>query len=323
MKKKPKILVLIKPFNKTMPKHNAKYDMITAIEDYAEVRYWHRDGHIIKILKSLNFRPDFILHYDIAWNYGLAPRIAGLGNISIPKGCVVIDIHFNPKIRKDYFKTNKIDLIFSLTKQSFLSAFPDYSAKLRWWPFAINPSVFKNYQLPKTYKYLLMGQVYNSDKNTKNKSHTPSGKYPFRDAVLDKMRNVPGFVFNPHPGHHAKSSSLVNSRYAKEINKAHIFFTCGSRYHYPVLKFFEIPACYTLLLAEPVKDILDLGFIDGENFVACTRKNFYEKAMYYMKNETERKRITDNGYRFIRENHTVEKRAKQIMEYIKECIAEN
>ncbi|MGD6775881.1 glycosyltransferase family protein [Sutcliffiella horikoshii] len=323
MKKKPKILVLIKPFNKTMPKHKAKYDMITAMEKYAEVKYWHKNGHIKTILKSLNFKPDFILHYDIAWNYALAPMINGLGSISIPKGCVVIDIHFNRKIRKDYFKNNKIDVIFSLTKSSFLKAFPTFKKKFKWWPFAINPSVFKDYKVKKNYDFLLMGQVYDHQKNSRTKTITPIGKYPFRDEVLLKMRKVPGFVHRPHPGHHAKMNSLVNANYAKEISKAHIFFTCGSRYKYPVLKYFEIPACRTLMLAEPVPDILELGFKDGENFVACNRDNFYEKAMYYLKNENERELIRDNGYKFIHEKHTISVRALEITSYIEELLKTN
>ena len=86
------------------------------------------------------------------------------------------------------------------------------------------------------------------------------------------------------------------------------------------MKYFEAPACKTLLLAEPVPDILELGFKDGVNFVACDKTNFYEKAMYYLKNEKERIRITENGYKFIHDYHTDDARAKNFVKEIQEYI---
>ncbi|MBH0231737.1 hypothetical protein H0267_16155 [Halobacillus sp. KCTC 3957] len=35
----------------------------------------------------------------------------------------------------------------------------------------------------------------------------------------------------------------VDKKYALELNRAKIFFTCGSVFQYPVLKFYEAPAC--------------------------------------------------------------------------------
>ena len=62
--------------------------MIKAIEKYAEVRYWHKDGNIHDILKQLKFKPDFIFHYDIGYGYVLAPKITGLHQINIPSSAV-------------------------------------------------------------------------------------------------------------------------------------------------------------------------------------------------------------------------------------------
>ncbi|NLY80088.1 MAG: glycosyltransferase family 1 protein, partial [Lysinibacillus sp.] len=108
-----------------------------------------------------------------------------------------------------------------------------------------------------------------------------------------------------------------------ELNRSKMFFTCGSSYKFPVLKFFEAPACKTLLLAEANPDILELGFKDGVNFVACDKTNFNEKAMYYLKNEKERMRITENGYKFIHANHTDDVRAKNFVNEIREFIKNN
>lgn len=319
-----KILILVKPFWKTFPKHQPFFDALQAIENFSDVQYWYNNGHIEDIISKLNFKPDFILHYDIAWGYALAPSIYGLEDCKIPKGCIVIDTHYNAERRREYFNRNQIDLIFSVTKESFLKKFSAYKEKFRWFPFSINTEVFKDWQLDKDIDYLLMGAVYDPEGLTSNLPKTSRGKYPFREKVLVGMRKVDGFVFHPHPGHKGTESkeSIINEDYAMEINRSKIFFTCGSALQYPVLKFFEVPGCKTLLMAEPVSDILELGFEDGVNFVACDQTNFYEKAQYYLEHVEERKRISENGYKFIHTHHTNEVRAKQFIRYIEDYLKE-
>jgi len=328
MEEQLKVLVLIKPFW-NYPKHQPKIDMIKALENHADVYYWYKNGHIKTILQELNIEPDFIFHYDIAWNYGLAPKIDGLAEINIPIGCFVIDLHWSPKARSQYFGKNNIDIIFSVSKHPFLQVFPQYKQKLRWLPWSINPEIMKDWGMDKDIDALLMGLVYVNGQ-TRGKFDLPrkiptKGRYAFRDAVFMKMRDEPGFVLHPHPGHRVTQSKylIVKEDYAKELNRSKIFFTCGSHDEAgapAVLKFFEAPACNTLLLAETNKDVEDLGFIDGENYVACTVENFYEKTQYYLSHEEERKRITENSYHFIHNHHTNDHRAQQMMQAIEECL---
>lgn len=307
-------------------------DTIKALEKVAEVHYWHVDGHIKEILQKLQVNPDFIFHYDIAWDYCLAPKIDGLRDVEIPTGCYVIDLHWRPEERKKYIEENNIDLIFSATRHPFLHVFPEYEAKLRWLPWAINPEVMKDWKLDKTIDALLMGLVY-VDKTNQGKHQIPikvpiKGRYAFRDAVFNELRDDPRFVFHPHPGHLVKRSNhlMINKRYAKELNQSKIFYTCGSRIEaggVAVLKFFEAPACNTLLLAETNEDVEALGFVDGENFVACTTDNISEKTAYYLANEEERARIARNGYQLVHANHNNQKRAEQFLRYISPLLDES
>src|SRR5690625_1032402 len=288
--KRLQILVLIKPFW-YIPKHKPKIDMIRALETYAKVHYWYDDLNIDDILITLNIIPDFILHYDIAWNYSLAPNIEGLNTRDIPIGCFVIDLHWKPEQRIKYFKDNDIDLIFSVSKNPFLKVFPQFKQKLRWIPWSIRPQVMKDWGQKKDIDSLLMGLVY-VDKNNLNGHKSPKqipskGRYAFRDAVFEKMKSNSGFVFHPHQGHRTLESKdlIVNVDYAKELNRSRIFYTCGSRNKtggLAVLKFFEALGCHTLLLAETNEDIEELGFKDSENFVACTIDNLVEKTEYYL-----------------------------------------
>ncbi|MEI3614747.1 glycosyltransferase family protein [Pseudogracilibacillus sp. SO30301A] len=328
MTDKLKILVLIRKIWE-YAKHRPKMEMVKTLEKFADVYYWHEDGHIDDILKKIKITPDFIFHYDIAWLNGLAPKIEGLGNTNIATGSFVIDLHWEPKTRIQYFEDNHIDIIFSVTKNPFLKVFPQYEEKLCWLPWSINPDIMKDYELKKDIDALLMGLVY-LDSNNRGKHRLPKklpykDRYAFRDAVFRKMKDRDDFVFHPHPGHRVKDTEklMVNERYAKELNRSKIFFTCGSRSEHggvAVLKFFEAPACNTLLLAETNQDIEDLGFVDGENFVACTIENVVNKADYYLANEQERKRISENGYQFVHHNHTNEMRAKQMIQEIKQYL---
>jgi hypothetical protein len=315
VKKKLKILILIRDFGNKYPKHKQKFDLIKHLESVADVYYWHEDGSILNILKAIDFVPDFILHYDISWGYTYAPDITDLDKVSIPKGCFVIDVHWDKTKRLMYFIRNHVDLIFSITKNPFLNNFPQFKTQFRWVPFSINPSIFKDWKLNKNIKFLLMGLV-----NDGTVTYPEKGRYKFREAVLNKLKHVEGFKYNRHPGHFTQSTNLVNEKFSQELNRSEIFFTCGAVVQYPVSKYFEALGSRTLLLAEPNPDILELGFKDGENFVACTTEDFFEKAMYYSANKEKREKIMDNGYDFVHKNHTNDVRAKQIISYIDELI---
>ncbi|WHZ58462.1 hypothetical protein [Metabacillus hrfriensis] len=74
MGEKLKILVIMKHFQKQFPTYQSLYETITELEKQAEIKYWDKDGDIHDILKTLNFLPDFILQYDVAWNHAFSPK---------------------------------------------------------------------------------------------------------------------------------------------------------------------------------------------------------------------------------------------------------
>nr|QOY38648.1 glycosyltransferase [Anaerobacillus isosaccharinicus] len=309
------MLLLIRRFDLQFPKHKSKFDIFKALEEFCNVFYWSDDDSIHSILKTIKIKPDFILQYDPAWKNTLSPKVFDLKEVDIPKGIYVNDSHAEVGKRKKYFRENKYDLIFSVTKEAFLKNYPSFKKQFVWSPFSIDPKIYKDWGQEKTIKYLLMGLVHYNGVH-----HPPKGRYPLRDKVLLTFKENEDFKWLKHPGHLTKSYLLIDENYAKELNKSEIFFTCGSILKYPVLKYFEVPACRTLLLAEPNQDILELGFSDNDNFIACNPDDVQEKALYYSKNQSERERITDNGYRFIHKNHTIQIRALQMLESIEKSI---
>jgi hypothetical protein len=303
-----KILILTKKFAEKMPKHQHKYDMLTAIEKEADVRYWHADGDILDILPRIDFEPDFIFHYDIEWHNAFAPKIANLNKVGILKGCYVLDVHYAKSVRLDYFRKAKPDIIFSATKYPFLKAFPDCASRFSWLPFGINADVFKDYGLDKDIAYSLVGLI--------------NEQYPFRMEVLKQMSGKEGFKHFRHPGHTTKAPGMfINDKYAKAINRSMMSFTCGSRLAVPVAKFFEIPACRTLMLAEPNADIEELGFRAGVHYEACGRSDFYDKALKLRADEQRRTQMTNDGYAFIHNHHRNETRAVQFVAAVRQLLS--
>src|SRR5690606_18014132 len=107
---------------------------------------------------------------------------------------------------------------------------------------------------------------------------------------------------------------------SQEINRASIFFTCPSIYNYPVMKYFEALAAKSLLLAPTFPELEDLGFQPGKHFVSIDATNFQEKASYYLLKDKERQKITEQGYRFIHQTHTVQKRVKELVKTMENII---
>jgi spore maturation protein CgeB len=105
-----------------------------------------------------------------------------------------------------------------------------------------------------------------------------------------------------------------------EINRAKIFFTCDSVYHYPVAKYFEVLACKTLLLAPASRELTDLGFIPGVNFVSIDESNFEEKAEYYLRHEEERLQIATKGYEMVHARHTTARRAAEFADILETIL---
>jgi len=275
---KLKILVFA---NLTNPIHSQLRYFLMEMRKHAHVQIWSKGrweiNYVLKVLKKRGgFVPDFIFHYDFAYDYAISPRIYGLSYTGIPKGVYYFDLQTQTEERKEFVYKNKINLVFSPTKDFFFRMLPELKDKFRWLPFSINPGIFKDWQLQKNIDFLLMGNLWNA-----------------------------------------------GEKYAREINRAKIFFTCGTKFNYPITKYFEVPACNTLLIAKGNKDLEELGFVKKENFVECNDDNFYDLAMYYLKHEEERKRIAINGYDLVHSRHTNSTRAVEFINTIKSYLDSN
>ncbi|TMV53022.1 glycosyltransferase family 1 protein [Paenibacillus mesophilus] len=270
------------------------------------VHFEESGGDIGPLLDRLPFTPDFI--YIDAFVDRFRKTLTDLNKTTIPKGIMHTDPFRKTSLFKTFVRSNKIDLVFSYYRDGFLNEYPEFAKKFRWLPHHAYTPMFKDYALPKTIDFLLMGSL--------------SPIYPLRNKIARDMRDVPGFVHHEHPGYRLFSKEEqqhlpIKQNYAKEINRARIFLTDGSMYNYPVAKYFEVPACNTLLLASGARELTDLGFIDKQNFVAVTEADFYDKAMHYLHKEDKRIEIALKGHRLVAEHHSTEIRVGQFIDYIR------
>lgn len=275
-----------------------------------DIRFWTKDGHIKDIISELDFEPDFLYFDDIIYN----KNITGLQDYNVPVGLLYHDLHSDKKKFKDKMNEYKPKIVFVHYRDFFIRNFPEYKHLCAWLPHFIHTPVFKDYQLNKDIDYLLLGKI--------TEKH-----YPLRPKIVKQMRNKKGFVYHEHPGYRYFSTEertrlLVGENYAKEINRAKIFFTDDLVYKYPIKKYFEVPACNTLLLAPGSNELKDLGFKDGETFVEINESNFYERAVYYLNNKEERIAISKRGYELVNSHHTTEIRVGQFVEYINKFLHE-
>lgn len=286
------------------------YDLMLEVQKLADVDIWHQPGDINTIINQFPTKPDLVFINEFGESN--SPQITGLESLTIPYVLLMYDLHYQVEVRNNALKQLNPLYIFTLYRDRFNYWYSDYRDKICWFPHHVNTNIFKDYQMPKDIDYLLMGDVHER-------------LYPLRRKMLLTMQNRAGFVYHPHPGWRQfspeeRSVLFIGERYAREINRAKIFFTCSSIYQYPLLKYFEVLACKTLLLAPASSELADLGFIPGVNFVAINEDDFVNKAAYYLQHEAERQMIAEKGYEMVRCLHGTEKRAQDMVSTLADII---
>ncbi|TBL78637.1 glycosyltransferase [Paenibacillus thalictri] len=302
-----KLLITTGDFSRWVSPHF--HYLLEELARITDLTIWHKSGDIRDIVKQLSLQPDFILINE----YGEknSPKISGLQSLTIPFGVYLHDLHYDIEQRKKALMNDKVQHIFSYYRDKFLHWFPELSDRLRWLPHHVNTTeVYKDYGLKKEIDWLLMGATYSC--------------YPLRNQMIKEMEGKPGFVYHRHPGYRNYNEKdqehFIGQRYAMEMNRAKMFLTCDSIFHYPLRKYYEVLACNTLLLAPSSNELRDLGFIPGVHFAGVSEADFLDKAEYYLTHESERKEIAKMGYDMVQSTHSTVKRAEQLVGMLRDIL---
>lgn len=228
--------------------------------------------------------------------------------IKIPKAMILEDCCDGlPHLQVKKAVDNKFDVLFCRYKREFFKYQKEYADKfadVKWLPHSVNTDMFKDYNLEKKYDVTMTGY------------HFPPIYY-YRDMIFDVIEDKEYFTELKHKGYNKRNGGIYGDDYAKFLNQSKISITCGMIYNRPVMKFFEIPATRTLLMSNYFPELNELGFKDGENMIAIRDIEKVDKQIRDVLNDDDmRKEITDNGYDFIRKNHSGEVRAKQFIEQL-------
>ena len=146
--------------------------------------------------------------------------------------------------------------------------------------------------------------------------------YPYREDFLNIVRQLSDVksLLNGYTNRQMYKACVTQEMfdkqlmdYADNLRRAKITFADGGIFNYPLRKHFEAMGCGCLLMCPMPEYGKELGFIDGETFVEADPSNFEEKLRYYLANDRERIRITDNAYSLFRDQYTCKASALSIL----------
>jgi hypothetical protein len=231
--------------------------------------------------------------------------------IRAPKAMVIEDNHGEvPRWQVLQGKDRGVGIIFHRGLESFHRFHPTArnSYYCSWLPFSVDPNMFKPRGFERTMPILQVGQL--------NDKH-----YPIRMRLRESLNGWDKYTFIPRPGEtiaHKKKWPIRND-FAELLSQARIAVTCGSKYDAAVQKYFEIPACETVLMSNKFKDLETLGFKDGKNFVAYNG-DIRNQLKLMLEDPKRLANIGRAGRELILERHTLHKRAEDFIHEVRKII---
>lgn len=314
-----------KPFDKTKPatllitslKQNQNYyrdeeiirqaNGIRLDENYEFDKYGWDIKKIIDDLFKEN-RPEFIF---LNYNHHFTHKIKNLNKTGIPIFVFVGDT-YNFTVT-DERSIRKKDFILNLNPAAYVTAFPNTNdmlkdglgirdIKISTCHWAVDENIYYPQNRWRRFDIGCIG------------AHT-AHKYPFRNEVRNHLLSQKKLKFFKK----VRVCSHDGFLFAKALNCLKSCFTDSSVYNFTLMKYFEIPACKTLLFGEKTDELESLGFKDGVNFVEVDKNTFPEKFDYYLAGAGKKDydEIIHNGRELILERHTWNTRIKELLKNIK------
>lgn len=226
--------------------------------------------------------------------------------IDIPKAMLFEDQHGDNNLKQIQFAIKHQFLI--LHRYQFNKFHKDVHklTKCVWFPHSVNIHKFRNYKQNKKYEILLTGAEYKV--------------YETRNFIKTTFKDDTRLHIIPRPKENSINPYPVGIDYAKEINKAYLTVACGSIYQYPVMKYFEIPACNSVIYGDWFPELGELGFKPYENMIVIDKDNPYFQIKMLFENKHRLEKISKAGMKLINSRHTNEIRAKELIQILKDNL---
>lgn len=225
-------------------------------------------------------------------------------DIKIQKAVLIEDQHgsiVEKYVKRTYYDF-KFDLFFVRYRDATKRFYPYlYNKTVIWLPHSIPNKIFKDYKQEKIHGVLQTGAVTQS--------------YPIRQHLNRILKTETYYrrILRPTENLNMKQWPCGKD-YARLINQSYMAISCTSKYQYPVLKTFEIPACNTALVSDCITEMYDLGFVPNKNFIEVNNKTNVDSFRKHMLDKDKIKKISNRGFKLIHENHRAKHRAKEFIE---------
>lgn len=230
---------------------------------------------------------------------------------------------YDPYMR-NFIQSKKCDLVIkSLDKKNVLPSsieLESFGTKVAWLPFSIDGNFYKFKNLQRVFDTAIVGNM--------------------QQAVYYLRPKMYGYLISQKRFLNYLPTELYGEAYIDLINSTKVFLTCTGKQKYPIVKFYEVPACRTLLASDNPIDADVLGFKAGRNYASLEDEGvwypnsgprypiiesewtfdegkFLDFLTYYVQSTEIRDEIAKDGERLVRERHTDEIRAKELYEILK------
>jgi len=297
------------------PNHSSKYNQghylfKNEFGKHHEVTYYGKgypnyDSSLTvpRILENLNINFDLILTYEAKYSR----FFEGLGKIkNIPKAHIQIDYALNFKKYRGFADMNKINKLITANKPDIIFATAGSNVerlkkslgteKVFFLPFSVDTAIYKDLNMNRTIDAMA---VFN----------TRQYVYPNREKVQRVLKSMDINSF---------TSRVIKDKYVKKLNQSKMFVISNNINNRLSMKYTEAMACGTFVLADEPEDMSLQGFINGKHLVLYENlKDMKDKIRYYLKHDAQRKEIALEGMKFVRKNHSCEKRVKQFTDIVK------
>lgn len=287
-----------------------RYPTVWITEDFPFARTGYHLGELISHTFGAAAPELVLLHYSreytsrlTGWEAVTAPIVAFVGDAQdfiLPEEVCRRKAEFFQRLRPRVWVT-----AYPRANHLVRQGLQDYETPILTCYWGIPPAIFRPLHQRRQYDIGCLG------------SHTPR-TYPFRNQVRDyllQQRRLRFFKQLRVGGH----DGVV---FARTLNRLRACFTDASIYGYTLMKYFEIPACGTLLFAEATPDLPDLGFQDGQHYVAVDRDNFRDKIEYYLLEAPaeETARIARQGQELVHRRHSWAQRLDDLFGQLRDIL---
>jgi len=261
----------------------------------------YKPNNIIENYLNKNNTPDLIICDNLC-----AFKNEPWDKFNIPLFSILVDQH--SKVDEEQVSI-AIKYNFNLFHRYKFNLFHrDLSKKIKtfYLPHSVNTNLYKNLNLKKEIDLLQTGAT--------------SSVYTLRNFIKNfNFKNI-NYKFTDRPSDTSIEKWPIGKDYIDLINKSTFTVACGSKYNYPVLKYFEIPACNSIIYGSYSDELRSLGFLKNVNFIEANTKNPEEHIKLLLKNKELINNLSLNGLKLINEKHSNLIRINQMYNIIRENI---